>query len=165
MRSWVSRSWCASFALLASNCSSLNFSLSAFSASSLAWATPMVLALSSRMVSGLSPSRRLLGRPSSFLGLEDLGVSSTSVLDFLGVLVSSLEEDVLFLFWVAFSGGMSLRKTVWPPAEPHLLVISAAFNCGLTFFFFFFFGWINMNEKMFNNPLTIFNGTFQYICT
>ena len=127
MRSWVSRSWCASFVLLASNCSSLNFSLTAFSASGLAWAAPTVPALSSRLVSGLSPTRHLLGSPSSFLGLEDLGVSSSSVLDFLGVLVSSL-EDVLFLFWAAFSGGMSLRKTVWPPAEPHLLVISAAFQ-------------------------------------
>ena len=42
--------------------------------------------------------------------------------------MSSLEEGVLFLFWATFSGGMSLRKTVWPPAEPHLLVISAAFR-------------------------------------
>ena len=67
-----------------------NFSLTAFSASGLAWAAPTVPALSSRLVSGLSPTRHLLGSPSSFLGLEDLGVSSSSVLDFLGVLVSSL---------------------------------------------------------------------------
>ena len=118
MRSWVSWSWCASFALLASNCLILIFSLSACSVSSLARAAPTVLALSSFLVSDLSPSKRLLGSSSSLLGL-DLGVSST--LAFLGVLVCSF-EDVLFLFT------LSLRKTVWPPAEPHLLVVSAAFR-------------------------------------
>ena len=128
MRSWVSRSWCASLVLLASSCSSLSFSLAAFSESSLAWAAPAVLFLSSRLVSGLSFRMCLLGIPSSFLDLEDLWVSFPSVLCFLGILVSSLEEGVLFLLWATFSRGMSLRKTVWPPAEPHLLVILAAFR-------------------------------------
>lgn len=106
--------------------------------------SPTVLALSSLLVSvcsemsssgpyqSLSLFRRLLvslfgcGEVSlSFAVQEDLGVSPSSHLGFLDMFLSSF-EGVLFLFGVFFSGGMSLKKTVWPPAVPHLLVILAA---------------------------------------
>ena len=98
---------------------------------------PTVLALSSLVVSvGFEMSSSgayqnlvcLFGCGEVSLSLavqEDLGVSLLSLLGFLDTFLSSF-EGVLFLFWEFVSDVTSLRKTVCPPAVPHLLVRYAA---------------------------------------
>ena len=57
-------------------------------------------------------------------GFEDLGVS-TSVLDFLDMFVSSLDDRLRFLFSLFFTGGISLKKVALCLC-PHRLAYMAA---------------------------------------